>query len=101
MVCWTVQNYSLEMQNKDMSIFKEMLEDRGNTVSISDNNQVLTWYGNDGNGSYNRTTGEVNSRGRNLDWMKPSYTRTLVNRQAKRFGWQVKWEGDEFEIIKR
>lgn len=100
MVCWTIQNYSLEMKNKDITIFKEMLEARRNTVSISSNNQVLTWYGPDGNGSYNRATGEVNSRGTNLDWMKPAYTSTLVRQQAKRFGWKVEGEGENFIISK-
>lgn len=100
MPCDTIAMVDLELVNADLTIMKAMLESRGNTVVISNNKQILNWYGSDGSGSYNRESGMIQSR-QNLDWFKPAHSTELVKQKAKKYGWKFNQTKDGKIIVQK
>ena len=97
MPCWTITTYTLNLQNADLTILKDVLEKRG--YRVNQINRILTWNG----GSYNQETGEITSQ-YNVDWLRPAYTKEMVTRKVKRYGWIIKEDKkdiNKFTIIKR
>jgi hypothetical protein len=91
----------------DLNLLADGLRALGFTVRESD--LGLDFYKAGITGTYAKATGKLTSRGYNeldIDEVKRSYSKAVVNSQAKKFGWKIDWkknaEGfEEATVIKR
>ena len=99
MPCWNVSTTTLDLSNRNVNIdtLKRTLEAQGYQVTKVDQNRLI-WAG----GSYNRQTGQIKSTYGDMSWVKTGYVKQMVSEKAKKFGWTIKFNGEnQGEILKR
>lgn len=87
-----------------MALMRKILENKGYTIT-QENEKTIAFKGQGyyDRGSFNRETGAITMTGlADKTWIKPAYTRELVQQKVRKFGWTVKAISEtKFQVIKR
>jgi deoxyribodipyrimidine photolyase-like uncharacterized protein len=109
MPCWTIQTNQIDFQKVDFQTFVDSLKAAGHTVIFQDaERQEVQFRMKD---SYDRITfknGNLSGAASERELqtsalaLKQSYSRQVVQAQAKRFGWLTREIApNKFEIVRR
>jgi len=97
MPCYTIQQSHVEFLAKstDLTLLAEALRKLGFEVSELDDRLALRKQDSNGYyraGSYDRASGQLELESTwDVNEIKRAYSERVVERQARKFGWQLEW----------